>query len=129
MEAIIHAAGGVGDEQRLAAQQAQHPHGVGHFLVGVALVVVHPALHHGHGLTSQGPEDQLALVAGGGGVLEVGDFSVGHDDGVLHEIAQIAQAGAQDHGHLGLEIAQAVFQKLCAFLILCKGKVHVCDPP
>ena len=90
---------------------------------------MHTALHNSHLLPLQGAEHQLTLVAGGGGVLEVGNFSVGHDDGVLHEIAQITQAGAQDHGHLGLEIAQAVFQKLCAFLILCKGKVHVCDPP
>ena len=39
----VDTAGGVGDDQGVAAQQAQHPDGVGRLLIGVALVVVHPA--------------------------------------------------------------------------------------
>ena len=61
----VDAAGGVGDDKGVAAQQPQHPDGVGHLLVGVALVVVHPALHDGHRLALQGAEHQTALVAGG----------------------------------------------------------------
>ena len=66
---LADAPGGVGDHQGVAAQQAQHPHGVGHLLIGIALVVVHPALHHGHGLAVQHAAPQAALVAGGGGCL------------------------------------------------------------
>ena len=97
----VHAAGGVGDYQGVAAQQAEHPDGVGDLLIGVALVVVHPALHNSHLLALQGAEHQLALVAGGGGDLEMGDVLVRHGDGVFHHVAQVAQAGAQDQGHLG----------------------------
>ena len=124
MEAIVHAAGGVGNEQRLAAQQAQHPHGVGHFLVGVALVVVHPALHHGHGLAVQHAAHQAALVAGGGGRLKVGDVVIVDGDGVLHLVAQKAQAGAQDHGHLGDKALQPRPDGLGALFILLHGIGH-----
>ena len=40
-----HAPGGVGDDEGVAAQQPQDADGVGHLVVAVALVMVHPALH------------------------------------------------------------------------------------
>ena len=69
--------------------------------------MVHPALHHRHLLALQSAEHQPTLVAGGGGGLEVEDVFVIHGDGVFHLVAQIAQAGAQDHGHLRDKTAQA----------------------
>ena len=82
-----HTPGGVGDDQRVAAQQAQHPHGVGNLVIAVALVVVHPPLHDGHIPARQGAEHQLPLVPGSGGRLEVGNPAIGDGDGVFHHVA------------------------------------------
>ena len=120
----VDAPGGVGDYQCGAAQQPQHPGTVGHILVGVALIVVHPALHDGHLLSGQSAEYQLALVAGGGGDLEVGDLSVGDGDGVFHHVAQEAQAGAQDHGHVRGEITDPGADIVGALFVGCKGIAH-----
>ena len=79
--------------------------GIADLFVGVALIVVHPALHDGHGLAGQNAENQLPLVAGGCGGFKVRDVTIGDDDGVFHFIAQISQAGAQDHRHFGLKSA------------------------
>ena len=103
LELPVHAAGGVGDEHGVAAQQVEDADPVADLLIGVALIVVDPALHDGHVLAGQLAKDHLAFMAGGGGVLEVGNLAVGDDDGVLHQVPQVAQAGAQDHGHFGLE--------------------------
>ena len=119
----------VGDDEGVAAQQPQDPDGIGHLLVGVALVVVHAALHDGHLLAPEGAENQLALMAGGGGHLEVGDLPVGDTDGVLHHVAQEAQAGTQDHGHLGGKAADLAADVVRALLVLGKRVVHKACPP
>lgn len=124
LEVPVHPAGGVGDQEGLAAQQAEDPDGVADLLVGVALVVVDPALHHCHRLAGQGAEDQLPLVSRGGGGLKVGDGGVGDGDGVLHQVPQVAQAGAQDQGHPGPEVPQLGQQGVGALAVLVKGIVH-----
>ena len=45
LEIQIDATGGIGDHQGVAAQEPQHPDGVGHLLIGVALVVVLSLIH------------------------------------------------------------------------------------
>ena len=88
------------------------------------------ALHHRHVLAAQATEDELALVAGGGGKLHVGDFRIGDHDGIFHLVAQKAQAGAQDQQHLGPEALQLMFQGQGAFIVLLEGiKLHYSFPP
>ena len=103
----VHTAGGVGDHQGVAPQQTQYPHRIGDLLIGVALVVVHPTLHHRHLLALQGAEHQAALVARCGGGLEIGNVFVIHGDGIFHLVTQITQAGTQNHSHLRDKTAQA----------------------
>ena len=91
--------------------------------------MVHPALHDGHIPAPQGAEDQPALVSGGGGRLKMGDIAVGDTDGVLHLVAQEAQAGAQDHGDLGGKGADLGADEVRALLILGKGILHDKSPP
>ena len=98
LEVPVHPAGGVGDQEGLAAQQAEDPDGIADLLIGVALVVVDPALHHCHRLAGQGAKDQAPCVPGAVEVLKWGDGGVGDGDGVLHQVPQVAQAGAQDQG-------------------------------
>ena len=124
LPAGVDAAGGVGDHQGLAPQQAEHPHRVGDLLIGVPLVVVHPTLHHGHRLSLQEAEHQPPLVSGGGGGLEVGDVPVVHKNGALHLIPQVAQAGAQHHGDLGHEVPQPLPQEVGALPVLLHGEFH-----
>ena len=90
----IHTASGVGDEQGVRSQQTEHPHGEGHFLKRVPLIVVEPPLHHGHILSFQLTEDQTACMTGCRRRHKVGDVAIGHRDGVFHFIGQITQPGA-----------------------------------
>ena len=120
----VHPAGGVGDKEGVAPQQAEHPDPVAHLLIGVSLVVVDPTLHHGHRLAGQAAEDQLSFVSRGGGMFKMGNLPVGDHHGVLHQVPQIPQAGAQNHGHLGPEPSQLGLQSVRAFPILGKGIIH-----
>ena len=90
----IHTAGGIGDEQGVSPQQTEYPHGEGHFLKGVPLIVVEPPLHHGHVLSFQLPEDQPACMTGRCRCHKVGDVAIGHGDGIFHFVGQITQPGA-----------------------------------
>src|SRR6185312_4707793 len=78
----VDAAGGVGDDERLAAEQAEHAHGERHFGHCVAFIRVHAALHDGDGDSGDSSDDELALVAFDGGAREVRDLGVGDDDRV-----------------------------------------------
>ena len=59
----------------------------------------------------------------------MGDIAVGDTDGVLHLVAQEAQAGAQDHGDLGGKGADLGADEVRALLILGKGILHDKSPP
>ena len=91
--------------------------------------MVHTALHNSHLLPLQGAEHQLTLVAGGGGHLEMGDILIRHGNGVFHNIAHVAQAGTQDHGHLGGKAADLAADVVRALLVLGKRVVHKACPP
>ena len=126
----VDTAGGVGDDELRAAQQGEHPHRIGDLFIAVTLVVVHPALHDGHVLALELTEDQLALVAGGGGSLEVGDVLIRDGNGVFHLVAQEAQTGAQDHGYLRGEITDLLANIIGAGLIVRKFIMkHQTHPP
>ena len=101
---LVDAAGGVGDDERLAAEQAEHAHGEGDLGHCVAFVGVHAALHDGDGDAADGADDELALVAFDGGAREVRDLGVGDDDGVLDLRGEAAEAGAEDDAERGLEV-------------------------
>ena len=90
LPAGVDASGGIGDDQGVTPQQAQHPDGVGHLLIGVALVVVRSALHDRHPLPLQSAEDQPPLVSRRGGCLKVGNIQVVDGDGTLHLVPHIA---------------------------------------
>ena len=65
----VHAAAGVGDDQRRAAQFLQHPDREGDLRGGISLVEVEPTFHRHDRSAGQGAADELAGVAldrGGG---------------------------------------------------------------
>ena len=97
LEGTVNAAAGVGEEQRLDAQEFQHIHGVGDLAHGKALVVVEAALKGGYRLPRQAADDQVPGVARHSGAGEMGDVGIGEDGFILHGIHQAAQAAAQDH--------------------------------
>ena len=111
-------------EKRLSSEKAQNAHALGCVGHGPAFISVHPALHHGHRLAGQAAEDQLSFVSRGGGMFKMGNLPVGDHHGVLHQVPQIPQAGAQNHGHLGPEPSQLGLQSVRAFPILGKGIIH-----
>ena len=92
----VDAAGGVGDDESLAAEEAEDAGGEGDLGEGVALVGVDAALHDGDGNSGDGAEDEVAGVALDGGAGEVGDLGVGDADGILDLGGEVAEAGAED---------------------------------
>ena len=81
-EVGVDAAGGVGDDEGVAAEEAEDASGEGDLGERVALVGVDAALHDGDGDAVDGAEDEFAGVAFDGGEGEVGDFGVGDAEGV-----------------------------------------------
>ena len=78
LEAGVHAASRIADEEGLDAQLVHHAYGEGDLLHGVALVVVEAALH-GHDIHSaELSEDELAAVALDRGHGEVGYVTIGY---------------------------------------------------
>ena len=75
------AAGGVGDDEGGAAEEAEDAGGEGDLLHRVAFVGVDAALHDGYGDAGDGAEDELAGVADDGGERPVGDVGVGDGGG------------------------------------------------
>ncbi|MPM16540.1 hypothetical protein SDC9_62921 [bioreactor metagenome] len=124
LEIQIDAAGGVGDNQGIRPKKAEHPYGVGHLFIRIALVMVHSALHDGYRFAGKGAERQPPLVAGRGGGFKMRNLAVWHSDRVFHLIPQITQAGAQDHGNLGNKTANFGFQIIGALAILSKSEIH-----
>ena len=120
----IDTSGGVGHDKGIAPQQAQDTNGVGYFLIGVTLIVVHPPLHHGHLLALQLSKDQAAFVPRGGGRLEIGDIPVVDQDGVFHLVPQCAQAGTQHHRCLRGKISQPLSDGLGAGPVLFHCVIH-----
>ena len=120
----VDATGGVGDDERLNPQKPEYPDGIADLLHGVALVVVHPPLHDRDPAALQRAEHQSAFVTEGGGTPEMGDLAIGHIDRSFHLLAQLTQPGAENEQYLGGEAADALFQRLCAGLIVRKAVLH-----
>ncbi len=112
---LVDAAGGVGDDDCLAAEQAEHAHGEGDLGHRVALVGVHAALHDSDSDAADGAEDELALVAFDGGARKVRDLRVGDDDGVFNLRGEAAEAGAEDDAERRLQVGpeEDVCECLC----------------
>ena len=92
----VDAAGGVGDDEGLAADEAEDAGGEGDLGEGVALVGVDAALHDGDGDAGDSAEDEVAGVAFDGGAGEVGNLGVGDAGGAADVVGEVAEAGAED---------------------------------
>ena len=123
-EIEVHTAAGIGNHQLVAAQQPQHPQGEADLLKGIALIGMETALHHRNPLAGQGAEHQLALMAGSRGNGESRNFLVGNHNGVLCQIGHIAQAGAQNHGNLRLEVSKTLGHHIGCLTVISKGITH-----
>ena len=71
MERLVHATGGIADEECLDAQLVHDTYGERHFLHRVALVEVETSLHSKDIYPTQLSEDQLSTMSFHGGYREV----------------------------------------------------------
>jgi hypothetical protein len=63
-------------------------------------------------------DDEVTLVPGGSGLLEVGDATVGDGDGVVDMVGQRTESAAKDDGYPGyLPVAECA-DISCAFVYL-----------
>ena len=113
----VDAACGVGDEERLCAEQAHDAHGVSRLGHGVALVAVHPALHDRDAPAAERAEHEAPLMAGGGGGTEMGNLAVIDENRVFHGVAEEAEPAAEDQQRLGREAVEAGAEKIRAFAV------------
>ena len=113
----VDAAGGVGDEERLCAEQAHDAYGVSRLGHGVALVAVHPALHDRDAPAAERAEHEAPLMTGGGGGTEMGNLAVIDENRVFHGVAKEAEPAAEDQQRLGREAVEAGAEKIRAFAV------------
>ena len=109
----VDASRSVRDKEVADAQQLHHPHGEGHLLHAVALVVVEAALHGHHAMTLDQAENKPSLVA-----LDRRDGEIGNVvvvDGVfrLNLVGEIAQTGSENDAHFGAERLGRLLQEGC----------------
>jgi len=102
---VVDAAGGVGDDEGFAADEAEDAGREGDLGEGVALVGVDAALHDGYRDAGDDPEDEVAGVAFDGGAGEVRDLGVGDARGGADVSGEVAEAGAEDDADAGGEIS------------------------
>ena len=103
-EFAFDAAGGVGKDNRFHAHTGEDANGEGDLFGGIAFVEMDAALHSGDRDVADRAEDELAGMADGSGLREIGDFRVGDFSGVLEFVGEGAEAGAEDQGDFGAEI-------------------------
>jgi len=101
----VYASGGVGDDERFAADEAEDASGKGDRGEGIALVGVDSALHDGDGDAGDGAKDEMAGVAFDGGAGEVGNFGVGDASGSANVVGEVAEAGAENDTDVGSEVS------------------------
>ena len=97
----VEAAGGVGEDEGLAAEQAEDAGGKRDLRHRVALVGVNAAGHDGDWRVGDGTQNELAGVAFYGALRPVGDFTVGDGGGVLDLSGEVTEAGAEDEAEGG----------------------------
>ena len=100
----VDAAGGVGDDERFAADEAEDAGGEGDLGEGVALVGVDASLHDGDGNSGDSAEDEVAGVAFDGGAGEVGNLRVRNAGGAADVVGEVAEAGAEDDADVGFQV-------------------------
>ena len=100
-EIRIDAAGGIGDDERAAAEEGEDAGREGDVGKGVALVGVDAALHDGDGCAGDGANHELAGVADDGGGREVRDVGVGDGDRVGDRRCEVAEARPEDDANAG----------------------------
>ncbi len=88
----VETAGGVGQDQRSAAEQTENAGGEGDLVHRVALVGVHAAGHHGNLSATDCPQDELPRVTFHGGLRPVRDVCVGDDGGCFNMLCEVAKA-------------------------------------
>ena len=54
----------------------------------------------------------------------MGDIAVRDHNGIIYDVAHKAQAGAEDHDHIGDESPQLGADVFGAFLVLREGVIH-----
>ena len=77
MECLVHASGGIADEECLDAQFVHHTHGEGDLLHRVAFVEMETTLHGENINPTKFAEDKFATMAFDGGYREVGNLRIG----------------------------------------------------
>ena len=92
----MHAAGDVGDDQRLRAQRAQHAHRKRDLLQRVALIAMKAALHHRHRRTTERAEQQAARMRLHGRPGEAGNLGVRDRDVGLQLVGQRPESGPEN---------------------------------
>jgi len=92
----VDSPGGIGDDERFAAEEAEDASGEGDFGERVALVSVDAALHDGDWDSGDVAEDKLAGVAFDGGLREVRNLGVRNGGRVFDLRGEVAEAGAED---------------------------------
>ena len=125
-ELWVQAAAGVGDDQEVGSQPLHHPDGKRDLGERIALVGVHPPLHHDHRHAVEQAADELAGVAVGGRAGEVGDRVVGDRHRVGERGRRGAEAAAEDDRHLGL-VGPPAGDERAGFRDLVELIEHVCS--
>ena len=100
--AEVRSAGGVGHKQGPDPDLHHHADGEDHLGHLVPLVIVDAPLHGDDAFPAESADDEIALVADGGGDGESRDVAVGDGEGLFDFVGQFAKAAAQDDAHFGL---------------------------
>ena len=96
----------VGENDRTHAQRTHNAHGEGNVAGRVALVEVHPALHHHYRRSPEHACNQAAGMTFNRRLGKVGDRFVGNNDLIVDRIRCSAQSGTQHDTQARSEPAQ-----------------------
>ena len=111
-EVQIHAAGGIGKNQRTNAQSSQYPDRQGQLLLGEPFIVVQSALQGNYLAPLLFAENKGTGVTFHGGLGEVGNLRIGNPDGICQCVGKVSQTAAQHQCDLRGERNTAA-EKLC----------------
>ena len=101
----VHPAAGIGDDEGVRTECAQHAHGEGHLLERVPLVAMEPTLHRHHAPATERPEQESPAVRLHRREREARDRAVLHLRLDRHRLRESAEPRAEDDRDLGHERA------------------------
>ena len=104
MEGSVHTPCGIGEKQNLRSHKLHQPNGKHHITDGIALIVMHPALHAGYGNLIHVSENKFPRVARHRGHGETLYLPIGKLILHLQRLRIVPQTGAQHQGYLWHEI-------------------------